>query len=138
MVDAVPEGEVAGRARSMSSDSASAYRSVVAVGGGQQMITWAPAGIVTPADGHRLGRVPEGRVGHRRVEAQELLDGRGDLGGIGAQPAELVGVAEQRDDAVADEAGRRVVPGDDQLEDRRQQLAGCRAARRRRVRRSAR
>ena len=31
-------------------------------------------------------------------------------------------MAEQGDDAVADEAGGRVVPGDDQLEDRREQL----------------
>ena len=40
---------------------------------------------------------------------------------------QLIRVAEQGDDAVADEARGRVVPGDDQLEDGRAQLPGIEA-----------
>ncbi len=86
------------------------------------MITCAPAGIVTPAEGHGLDRVTERRVGNGRVEAEQLLDGRGDLVGVAPELGELGRVAEEGDDAVADEAGGGVVAGDDQLEDRREQL----------------
>ena len=58
----------------------------------------------------------------RCVVTEELLDGLGDLGGVGAELGQLLRVAEQGDDAVADEAGGGVVTGDDQLEDRREQL----------------
>ena len=70
----------------------------------------------------RLGRHPERRVRDRRGEAHELLDGVGDAAGIVAQDAPLVRMVEQRDDAVADQARRGVVAGDDQLEEARQQL----------------
>ena len=56
------------------------------------------------------------------VVAKHLLDRSGDLAGGRAQGGELFGMAEQGDDAVADEAGGRVVPRDDQLEDRREQF----------------
>ena len=75
----------------------------------------------------RLDGVPERRVGDRCVEAEELLQRRLQSFGVVAQQRQLIRVAEQRDDAVADEAGRRVVSGDDQLEDRRQQLPGVEA-----------
>ena len=63
----------------------------------------------------------------RRVEAQELLQRRRQPSGIVAQQRQLIRIAEQGDDAVADEAGGRVVTGDDQLEDRREQLPGVEA-----------
>ena len=63
----------------------------------------------------------------RRVEAQELLQRRRQPFGIVTQQRQLIRVAEQGDDAVADEAGGRVVTGDDQLEDRREQLPGVEA-----------
>ena len=60
----------------------------------------------------------------RRVEAQQLLDASGQQPRVGAQRGELARVAQQGDDTVADEARRRVVPGDDQLKDRGEQLSG--------------
>ena len=49
---------------------------------------------------------------HRAVEAEELVDRGVVETGIGAQPLELVAVAEQRQGAVADEVHRRLVAGD--------------------------
>ena len=57
-----------------------------------------------------------------RVPAQHLLDRPRDQGRVGGQRGALVGVAEQGDGSVADQAGGGVVPGDDQLEDRGQHL----------------
>ena len=95
---------------------------LVVVGGGQRDDHLAAGGDRRAGDLHRLDGVAERRVGHRGVVAEELLHGGGDAVGLGPEQGELVGVAEQGDDAVADEAGRRVVAGHDQLEDRRQQL----------------
>ena len=44
-----------------------------------------------------------------------------------AQQLELIGVAQQREQAVADEVHRRLVAGDEQQDDRRQQLVGAEA-----------
>ena len=63
----------------------------------------------------------------RCVVAEELLHGLGDPRGVGAELGELSRVAEQRDEAVADEAGGCVVTGDDQLKDRREQLLAVEA-----------
>jgi hypothetical protein len=91
------------------------------------MMTWGPGGDCHVADLCRLGRVAERGVGDRCVVPQELLDRRPDQAGVRAQPRELLGVAEQGDDAVADQAGGRVMSGHDQLEDRREQLLGAEA-----------
>ena len=61
-------------------------------------------------------------MGDGCVEAEQLLDGRGDLRRGHAELGELDRVAKESDDAVADEAGGRVVAGDDELEDRREQF----------------
>ena len=58
----------------------------------------------------------------RGGEADELLDRGGKLPGIGQQRLELAGVIKQGHHAVADQAGRGVVAGDDELEQARQQL----------------
>ncbi len=73
-------------------------------------------------DRHVAGRVAEGRVGDRRVVPQQLLDGLRHERGVGDEGLPLLTVLEESGDAVADEAGRRVVPGDDELEEGREQL----------------
>ena len=85
-------------------------------------MTCAPAGMSLTAELDRLEGVTEGRMRDRCVEAQQLLHGRRDVVRLGAQLRELVGLVQERDDGVADEARGRVVAGHDQLEDRRQQL----------------
>ena len=52
----------------------------------------------------------------------QLLDRRGDQGRVLTQEAPLIGVAEEVDHSVADQAGRRVVTGHDQLEQTAEQL----------------
>ena len=74
------------------------------------------------AESHRLGRHPERGVRDGGGEADELLDRGGKLPGIGQQRLELAGVIKQGHHAVADKAGRGVVPGDHELEQARQQL----------------
>ena len=74
------------------------------------------------AEVDRRDRVAERRVRHRGVVAQQLFYRDGELRRIGPERGELFGLPQQRDHAVADEARGRVVTGDDQLEDRRQQL----------------
>ncbi len=69
-----------------------------------------------------LERIAEGRVRHRCVVAEDLLDHVRDPRRIRPQTRPRARVAEERDDAVADQAGRGVVPRDDQLEDGREQL----------------
>ena len=49
---------------------------------------------------------------HRAVEAEQLVDRGVVEPGIGAQPLELVGMAEQRQCAVADQVHRGLVAGD--------------------------
>ena len=66
-------------------------------------------------------------MGNGGVVAEALLDSGGDLARVRTQPGELLGVSQQRHDAVADEGGGRVVPGHDQLEDGREQLSGVEA-----------
>ena len=74
------------------------------------------------ADPDVLGGVAERRVRHRRVPAHGLLDRARHQAGVGDQRVALLGMAQQRDGPVADQAGGGVVPGDDQLEDRGQHL----------------
>src|SRR5204863_9301399 len=73
-------------------------------------------------DVDRLERVPERRMRDRRVVAEELLDRVRHGRRVGAKPGQLFGMAEESDDAVPEEAARRIVPRDDQLEDGRHQL----------------
>ena len=55
-------------------------------------------------------------MGYRGGETDELVDRGGKLPEIGQQRLELTRVIEQGYHPVADEAGRGVVPGDDELE----------------------
>ena len=73
-------------------------------------------------DLYGLGCVPKRRVRHRRVVPEEFLDRSRDAAGVALQCGELFRVAQESDGAVTDEAGRRVVPSDDELEDRREEL----------------
>ena len=77
---------------------------------------------------HRLGGDAEGRVRHRRREPDELLDRSRQQGRLVVEEPELVGTVEEGDDAVADEARGRVVAGDDELEEAREQLLPAQAA----------
>ena len=74
----------------------------------------------------RFGRDPEGGVGNGSGEPQHLLDSVGEQGGVVEQDSELVGVVEQGDDAVADEAAGGVVAGHHELEERREHLGAGR------------
>src|SRR5262249_31423704 len=74
------------------------------------------------ADRHRLDGVAERRVRYGRVVAKDFLYGGGAAGGVGAQYCELGWMPQEADDPIADQAGRGVVAGDDQLEQRREQL----------------
>ena len=78
-------------------------------------------------ESERRRRVAKRRMRDRCVVAQELIHGFGDPRGVGAELGELSRVAEQGDEAVADEAGGCVVTGDDQLKDRREQLLAVEA-----------
>ena len=59
---------------------------------------------------------PAALVVRRRVPAQHLLDRVRDERRVGDQLGALVGVPVERDDAVGDELGGGLVPGDGQLE----------------------
>ena len=81
-------------------------------------------GDLHAVEGHRLGRHPERGMRDRGGEADELVDRGGKLPRIGQQRLELAGVVQQGHHPVADQAGRGVVAGDDELEQARQQLLG--------------
>ena len=61
-------------------------------------------------------RHPAGQL-HRGIVTQELLDGVGDEVGIGLEQRQLVGIAMQRQQAVADQIDRRLVAGAEQQDD---------------------
>ena len=63
-------------------------------------------------------------MGYRCVIAEELLHGLGIPFGMAPEPGQLSRDAKQGYDAVPDEAGGRVVAGDDELKDRREQFLG--------------
>ena len=65
------------------------------------------------AELHVLRRDPH-RGLHGRVEAQQLLHRRLEQRGLRPQPVELVAMAQERQQAVADEVRRCLVPGDQQ------------------------
>ena len=95
----------------------------VAVGGAEADQHLLAGGDRDAVEIDRLGGHAERGVGHRRGEPHELLDRRREAArGPSGSSAQLVGVVEQGDDPVADEAGGGVVAGDDQLEQARQQL----------------
>ena len=58
----------------------------------------------------------------RRVPADQLLDGGRGRNRTGDEPSPLFGVAQQREQAVAERVHRRLVPGVQQDDDRRDQL----------------
>ena len=51
---------------------------------------------------------------HGAIVPQELLDGRGNQGGVVPKPSQLVGMSEQRDEAVAQQVGGGLVAGGQQ------------------------
>src|SRR5260370_37575914 len=61
-------------------------------------------------------RHPAGQL-HRGIVTQEFLDGVGDEGGIGLEQRELIGIAVQRQQAVADQIDGGLVPGAEQQND---------------------
>ena len=121
-MDAVPEGEVAGTRPPDVERFGILVDLLVAIGRRQADDHLGPCGNRHTAQLDRLDGVSERRVRDRRVEAQELLQGRRQTFRMVTQRRQLRRIAEQGDDAVADEAGGRVMTGDDQLEDRREQL----------------
>src|SRR5262249_16007734 len=70
----------------------------------------------------RLGRVAESRMGDGCVIAKQLFYGTWNLTRIVSQSVELRRMTQQSDRAVAEQARRGVVSGNDELEDGREQL----------------
>ncbi len=68
-------------------------------------------------------RQPRGHLG-RTVVAEQLLDGRSDQCRIASQPPQLIWVAQQCKQPVADQVGRRLVPADQEDHAGRQQFVG--------------
>ena len=127
VMDAVPEGEMAD-ARTVDVEHLGIVVGVLVAVRRRQADDDLGAGRNRhAAQFDRFDGVSKRRVRDRRVEAQELLQRRLEPFGIATQQRQLTRVAEQGDDAVADEARGRVVTGDDQLEDRREQLPGVEA-----------
>src|SRR5438552_653945 len=114
-MDAVPEGEVAACGSIDVEQVWGRVLSRVPVGGSQADDHLRPGGDGRLTDVDRRNRVAKGGMRNGCVVAEELLDGGGDPGRVGLQTVELLRVSEQGDDAVPDEAGGRVVAGDDQL-----------------------
>ena len=108
--------------RVMSKDSGVPVAVRVAVGGGQRDDHLGVGGDDDVAERDVLGGVAERRVRDGGVPAQHLLDRPRQQAGVGDQRGALIGMAEQGDRPVADQAGGGVVPGDDELEDRGQHL----------------
>ena len=74
-----------------------------------------PAGIVDARDLHVLGGEPErGRSAPGRRSAGTPRSRAGSSAGSARSSCELVGVAQQREHAVADQVDRGLVPGDEQ------------------------
>ena len=122
VMDAMPEGEVTGLIP-VEVERLGARVSVrVTVRGGQADDDLRTGGDRHATECERRCCVSKRRMRHRCVVAEEFLHGLWELGGVGAELCQLDGVAEQGDEAVADEAGGCVVTGDDQLKDRREQL----------------
>ena len=94
----------------------------VAVGRGQRDDHLGEGWDDGPAEGDVLGGVPERRVRHRCVPSQDFLDRARHQGRVGDEGVALFRMQQQGDRSVADQAGRGVVPGDHQLEDRREHL----------------
>ncbi len=85
----------------------------IAVGGAEKYVDVIALFQRMPVDSAILDHAAE--VGlHRRIEAHQLLDRGGDEAGIVAQALELVGVAQEREDAVADQIDGGLVPGDEE------------------------
>jgi hypothetical protein len=61
-------------------------------------------------------------VRDRCVPSQDFIDRVGHQGRVGDECVALFRVQQQGDRSVADQAGRGVVPGDDELEDRGERL----------------
>ena len=122
VVDAVAEGEVPAVGAVDVERLRVAVARVIPVRRRQRHDDLREGGDDDPAEQDLLGRVAEGRVRHRRVEAHALLDRPRHEVGVGHEGVALLGVAQQGDGPVADQAGGGVVSGDDQLEDRGEQL----------------
>ena len=126
-MDAVSEGEMAGARPFDVEHLGIVVDTLVAIRRRQADDDLGPGRNRHAAQFDRFDGVSKRRVRDRRVETQELLQRRRQPIRIVTQRRQLTRVAEQGDDAVADEAGGRVVAGDDQLEDRREQLPGIEA-----------
>ena len=85
----------------------------IAIRGGEQRDHRFAATHRAAAD-RDVGRRDARALHHRRLEAQNLLDGVVDQRGVVAQLVQLLGVPEQDPHAVADEIGRGHVAGDQQ------------------------
>src|SRR5215468_4414504 len=73
-------------------------------------------------DLHGLDRIAERRVRNRGVVAKQLLNGGGNATRVITQSRGLLGMTQEGDGAVAEQACRGVVSSDDQLEEGREQL----------------
>jgi len=128
-VDAVAEGQVTGVGPGDVEGFRVGVPGRVPVGCGQRDDHLGEGGDDGLAEGDVLGGVPERGVRDRCVPAQDFLDRVRYLSRVGDERVALFRVQQQGDRAVADQAGRRVVPGDHQLEDRGEHLLlGQRAA----------
>src|SRR5262249_46676063 len=122
MVDAVAEGQVAGVGPGDVEGLRVVVAGWIAVGRGQRDDHLGEGGDDGAAEGDVVGGVPECRVRDRRVPSQDFLDRVRYQGRVGDECVALLRVQQQGDRSIADQAGRGVVPGDYQLEDRREHL----------------
>ena len=98
----------------------------VAVGAGHAQVEHGAGRHLLARQDHGL----EGDAAHElvgSVEAQQLVDGVGELGRVVAQGGQLVGRFEQVEQAVADERGGGLVAGHVQGDELGQQLLGAQA-----------
>ncbi len=124
VMDPVAEAEVRSIAPADVQDIGGWEPARIAVGRRQAHQHLFMCGYLHAVERHRLGRHPERGVRDRGGEPDELVDRGGKPCGIGQQGLELAGVIQQGHHSVADQAGRGVVAGDDELEQARQELLG--------------
>ena len=87
--------------------------------------TLLPLGMVRAVDLDVIEQGACGATGDGRGVAEELLDGRRHQGGLGTQSLGLFGVLDQRHCGAADQVGGRVVAGQHEEEDHRDDLVGA-------------
>src|SRR5580704_9700884 len=115
VMDAVPEGEVTGLTPVEVEPLGAGVSVRVSVRRRKANDDLSAGGDCDATEIQRPSRVSKRRVRDGCVEAEELLHGLWDLGGIGAELSQRDGVGKRGDDVVAEGVGGCAVTGDNQL-----------------------